>query len=81
LRPLVRKLRQDAIRFVEQDDAGHAGAVAKAGEMRNDVVGGVARQPLTYYGPTDPKDTITRRFVAALGYVATKAESVKIYIL
>jgi hypothetical protein len=39
LRPLVRKLRQYAIRFVEQDDARHGGAVAKAGEMRNDVVG------------------------------------------
>jgi hypothetical protein len=45
LRPLVGKLRQDAIRFVEQDDAGHAGAVAKAGEMRNDVVGG-GKQPI-----------------------------------
>jgi hypothetical protein len=72
-------LRQDAIRFVEQNDARHGGAVAKAGAMRNDVVGG--GQSLTYNGPTDPKDTITRRFVAALGYVAIKAESVKIYIL
>ena len=38
--PLVGELRQDAIRFVEQDDAGHLPALAKAGPLRYHLVSG-----------------------------------------